>query len=209
MTGWGGCVYPGVDVVEKWPVFGRHELAARWLQVWSDLGRAPRTIDAYARGLGEFLWVCERDGIDPITAGRADIAGFVRELRSRPSRSGVNVVALDSGAGLSNATLQQRLSVTWSVCSTTSLLRKAFGSPIPSVGADRRNSGSSTAEHSAHSHGRVPARHRGRSFAACELANLIEQGIPVVGLQLRMRERGLRQEERPGRPSARQDRRCR
>ena len=34
---------------------------------------------------------------------------FVRELTSRPSRRGANVVALDSGAGLSNATLQQRL----------------------------------------------------------------------------------------------------
>ena len=33
---------------EKWPVFGRHEQAAMWLQIWTDLGRAPRTIDAYA-----------------------------------------------------------------------------------------------------------------------------------------------------------------
>jgi len=79
------------------------------LQVWADLGRAPRTIDAYARGLAEFLQVCERDGIDPTAAGRADIAGFVRELTSRPSRWGANVVALDSGSGLANATLQQRL----------------------------------------------------------------------------------------------------
>jgi hypothetical protein len=36
---------------EKWPVIGRHEQAAVWLQIWTDLGRAPRTIDAYARGL--------------------------------------------------------------------------------------------------------------------------------------------------------------
>jgi integrase/recombinase XerD len=35
--------------------------------------------------------------------------GFVRELRTRPGRRGGNVVVLDSGAGLSNATLQQRL----------------------------------------------------------------------------------------------------
>ena len=34
---------------------------------------------------------------------------FVRELTNRPSRRGANVVALDSGAGLANATLQQRL----------------------------------------------------------------------------------------------------
>jgi integrase/recombinase XerD len=93
----------------KWPVLGRHERAAEWLGIWADLGRAPRTIDAYARGLAEYLEACERDGIDPLAATRAHVAGFVGELRTRPSRRGGNVVALDSGAGLSNATLQQRL----------------------------------------------------------------------------------------------------
>jgi integrase/recombinase XerD len=48
-------------------------------------------------------------GIDPLTATRAHVAMFVRELTSRPSRRGTNVVALDSGSGLANATLQQRL----------------------------------------------------------------------------------------------------
>ncbi len=94
---------------EKWPVLGRHGRAAEWLQIWSDLGRAPRTIDAYARGLSEFLLACERDGVDPEGANRSHVAVFVRELRTRPSRGGTNVLALDSGAGLSNATLQQRL----------------------------------------------------------------------------------------------------
>src|SRR5215469_11843181 len=93
----------------KWPVLGRHERAAEWLSIWADLGRAPRTIDAYARGLAEYLEACERSGVDPVTATRAEVAAFVRELRTRPSRRGVNVVALDSGAGLANATLQQRL----------------------------------------------------------------------------------------------------
>jgi hypothetical protein len=69
----------------------------------------------YGRGLAEYLRVCERDGIDPLTANRAQVAGFVRELTSRPSRRGFNVVVLDSGAGLANATLQQRLSVTWNL----------------------------------------------------------------------------------------------
>ena len=98
-----------VVIAERWPVLGRHVRAAEWLQVWADLGRAPRTIDAYARGLAEFLQVCERDGVEPLTAGRAEIARFVRDLTSRPSRGGANVVALDSGVGLANATLQQRL----------------------------------------------------------------------------------------------------
>jgi integrase/recombinase XerD len=65
---------------EKWPVFGRHEQAATWLPIWTDLGRVPRTIDAYARGLAEYLLVCEREGVDPVTANRAHVAVFVREL---------------------------------------------------------------------------------------------------------------------------------
>jgi integrase/recombinase XerD len=56
-----------MNVEEKWPVLGRHERAAEWLMIWTNLGRAPRTIDAYARGLAEYLLVCERDGVDPLT----------------------------------------------------------------------------------------------------------------------------------------------
>lgn len=98
-----------VIVEEKWPVLGRHPRAAEWLQVWTNMGRAPRTIDAYARGLAEYLLVCERDGVDPLAANRSQVAVFVRELTTRPNRRGANVVALDSGSGLANATLQQRL----------------------------------------------------------------------------------------------------
>ena len=93
----------------KWPVLLRHELAVGWLQVWADLGRAPRTIDAYACGLAEYLEVCERERVDPVSANRAHVAVYVRELTSRPSRRGANVVSIDSGVGLANATLQQRL----------------------------------------------------------------------------------------------------
>jgi hypothetical protein len=57
-----------VVLEEKWPVLGRHEQAAGWLRVWADLGRAARTIDAYARGLAEYLEMCEREGVDPLTA---------------------------------------------------------------------------------------------------------------------------------------------
>jgi integrase/recombinase XerD len=98
-----------VVLEEKWPVLGRHEMAAGWLGIWADLGRAARTIDAYARGLSEYLELCEREHVDPITANRAHVAVFVRELTTRPSRRGANVVSIDSGCGLSNATIQQRL----------------------------------------------------------------------------------------------------
>ena len=98
-----------VVLEEKWPVLGRHELAAGWLRIWVDLGRAPRTIDAYARGLAEYLQVCEREGVDPVTANRAHVAVFVRELTTRPGHRGANVVSIDSGSRLSSATIQQRL----------------------------------------------------------------------------------------------------
>ncbi len=60
-------------------------------------------------GLAEHLQVCERDGTDPLTVSRAQLAAFFRELASRPGWRGANVVSIDSGTGLANATLQQRL----------------------------------------------------------------------------------------------------
>lgn len=93
----------------RWPILAECLAARRWLRVQADLGLAPRTIEAYARGLVDYLTVCRREAIDPLTAGRADIARYVRDLTRRPSPHGPAVVALDSGAGLANATLQQRL----------------------------------------------------------------------------------------------------
>ena len=61
-------------------MLGRHDRAAEWLRIWTNLGRSPRTIDAYARGLAEYLQVCEWEGLDPLTATRAHVAVFVREL---------------------------------------------------------------------------------------------------------------------------------
>ena len=94
---------------DKWPVLGRHAQATDWLRLWTDLGRAPRTIDAYARGLADYLQMCEREGADPLTATRADIGIYVRELTERPSLRGLNIVSIDSGSGLANATTGQRL----------------------------------------------------------------------------------------------------
>jgi site-specific recombinase XerD len=87
----------------------RHPEALAWLQLQSNLGLAARTLDAYSRGLADFLCICTRESIDPITATRGDVALYVRDLTTRPNPRGSNIVALDSGAGLANATLQQRL----------------------------------------------------------------------------------------------------
>jgi integrase/recombinase XerD len=53
--------------------------------------------------------MCDRENVDPVTANRAHVAVYVGELTSRPSHRGPNVVSLDSGSGLANATIQQRL----------------------------------------------------------------------------------------------------
>jgi len=44
----------------------------------------PRTIDAYARGLAEYLQVCERDGTDPLTA-QPGAGGGVRPGTGQPA----------------------------------------------------------------------------------------------------------------------------
>ncbi|WP_333736698.1 hypothetical protein [Streptomyces sp. IBSBF 2806] len=51
-------------------------------------------------GLAKYLLICERDDVDPMTAGRLHVAAFVKDLSTPPSRRGANVVALDSGAAL-------------------------------------------------------------------------------------------------------------
>jgi site-specific recombinase XerD len=96
-------------LAERWPVVASCRDAVIWLEIQVNLGLAPRTIEAYARGLTDYLTVCGKSGVDPLTAGRVEIARYVRDLTERPSRRGVNVVSLDSGVGLANATLQQRL----------------------------------------------------------------------------------------------------
>jgi len=59
--------------------------------------------------MDDYLATCRRNGVDPLTATRADVAAYVRDLTQRPSARGHNVLTIDSGAGLSNATIQQRL----------------------------------------------------------------------------------------------------
>lgn len=98
-------------LAERWPALASLSTAARWLELQRDLGRSPRTIEAYARSLSDYLAWCEHDGVDVVSAGRAEIAGYVRDLRERPGRHGSNVISLSSGVGLSNATLQLRITV--------------------------------------------------------------------------------------------------
>jgi integrase/recombinase XerD len=112
-SGAGWRVRAAVDtpVAARWPELGSCRWAARWLMLQADLGRSPRTVDAYARALVDYLRFCERGSLNVAAVGRGEIAAYVRDLRERPGRGGANVAALGSGAGLANATLQLRITV--------------------------------------------------------------------------------------------------
>ena len=94
---------------DRFPAVAREPLAKSWLQSQILLGLAPNTIHAYARGVQEFLAFCESSDLAAVGVTRDQVAQYVGELRRRPNPRAGNLLTLDSGAGLSNATLQQRL----------------------------------------------------------------------------------------------------
>lgn len=94
----------------RYPLVARERAGRRWLENAALVGLSPNTIDAYARALEEFLAFCERSEVVPVTSTRRHILCYLRDLCGRPSPKGAKVLAINSGCGLSNATLQQRLS---------------------------------------------------------------------------------------------------
>jgi len=91
---------------ERFPLVQQEPRAQSWLAMGANLGLAPNTVEAYARALEDFLGFCARSSAAPITASRAHIAAYLRDLTTRPNgRAGRG----RSGARLANATLQQRL----------------------------------------------------------------------------------------------------
>lgn len=94
---------------ERYPLVVACPFARNWLQIQADLGMARNTVEAYGRGLQDYLTFGTKAAVAPETAKRAHVAAYVRDLTARPSPRGASVRMLDSGAGLANATLQQRL----------------------------------------------------------------------------------------------------
>lgn len=64
----------------RYPFAATHDLAKTWLTTETLLGLAPNTLDAYARGLDDFLGFCQKANISPTTATRADLARYVGVL---------------------------------------------------------------------------------------------------------------------------------
>lgn len=96
---------------ERFPLVAQAPRARAWLTIQVNLGLAPCTIDAYGRSLNDYLAFSVCHGVVPESVSRADIAAYVRDLTSRPNPRGPAIQHIDSGTGLANATLQQRMTV--------------------------------------------------------------------------------------------------
>lgn len=96
------------SVWERFPITAADPDAKRWIQNCLIFGLAPNTVLAYARAIEGFLGFCQNRSIEVRSVSREVIAQYVGDLRTQPRRERPNVVRIDSGAPLSNATLQQR-----------------------------------------------------------------------------------------------------
>lgn len=92
-----------------YPYVAELEHAKTWLGIQKKLLRAPKTIDAYARGLNDFLSVCRRFAIRVATATKGDIASYVEEMACRPRPQARGSLHRYGTVGLANKTMQQRL----------------------------------------------------------------------------------------------------
>jgi site-specific recombinase XerD len=93
----------------KYPAIAAHEHAKAWLLIQANLGLARNTVDAYARALEDYLRFSTSQGVSIETATREHLAAYVHDLASRPQPRRSKRLRLDSGMGLANATLQQKL----------------------------------------------------------------------------------------------------
>ncbi|SAL87772.1 site-specific tyrosine recombinase XerD [Caballeronia choica] len=96
-------------VWERYPLIASNSYARRWIQSCVMLGLARNTVAAYMNAVEGFLRFAQDRSLDLRSVSRETIAQYVGELRTQPRRANANVIRIDSGGFLSNATLQQRL----------------------------------------------------------------------------------------------------
>ncbi|HEY6411005.1 MAG TPA: site-specific integrase [Ktedonobacteraceae bacterium] len=96
---------------EQYPLVVQYELARNWLQRQAHLQLAPNTVDAYGRCLNDYLAFCAKHNIQPEAVTRDLVALYVQDLAHRPNPKGANMLSIEQGRGLSNSTMQQRITV--------------------------------------------------------------------------------------------------
>jgi site-specific recombinase XerD len=93
----------------RFPLVAGHDHARRWVQFIANIGRAANTVDAYGRAVEDHLRFCAAVGADPLSLRPDVVAAWIGDLHERQNPRTGNLVHLDSGSGLANATIQQRV----------------------------------------------------------------------------------------------------
>ncbi len=116
---------------QQYPLVGQHELARNWLQRQAHLQLAPTTIDAYGRCLNDYLSFCAQHHVQPEALTREQVALYVQDLASRPNPKGATMLSIESGRGLSNSTMQQRITVLRLFCDSLVEQQLRQDNPVP------------------------------------------------------------------------------
>ncbi len=66
------------------PSVAANDWTRRWLQIQADMGLAQNTVDAYGRGLEEFLRFLKSVGAPLLQVNREHVAGYVRFVQAKP-----------------------------------------------------------------------------------------------------------------------------
>lgn len=97
------------SVWKRFPFVAADRDSRRWIENCLVFGLANNTVIAYARAVEGFLVFCDKRSLEVRSTTRDSIAQYLGELRSQPHHERADVVRIDSGAHLSNATLQLRI----------------------------------------------------------------------------------------------------
>jgi integrase/recombinase XerD len=91
-----------IPVWSHYPLVAAEPHSRSWLTLLGNLGRSPATVDAYGRGLDQYLRFCRDLRLDAPSATLEHVSLFVRHLDGEADGAPARV-------RVSNATLQQRL----------------------------------------------------------------------------------------------------
>jgi site-specific recombinase XerD len=91
---------------ERYPLIAKHLHVRKWLLIQQNLGLAQNTVEAYGRALEDYLRFCQEQDVVLESATLLHVSEYVRDLSTRPI---LTKGRRQTFAGLSNATIQQRL----------------------------------------------------------------------------------------------------
>ena len=94
---------------ERYPFVAQNENARRWLTIEANSQLAPNTVDAYGRGVQDYLSFFSQISVSPESATKEHVLLWIKELAARPNLRSPGALGPGPAAGLSNATMQQKL----------------------------------------------------------------------------------------------------